>query len=130
MGDMTRVLNRGSEWKRKSSREEFRISTGIPAVDAAFQIAMDVLDKAKSPQYAFEGEQGMWSSPGSFSGNRNGIWSLVSGYNADAASGDWFIDPKVTRRTVEYISKIRKRQCSGWPGSSSNFCLGVLSGFA
>ena len=47
MGDMTRVLNRGSEWKRESSREEFRISTGIPAVDAAFQIAMDVLDKAR-----------------------------------------------------------------------------------
>lgn len=75
MGDMTRVLNRGSEWKRKSSREEFRISTGIPAVDAAFQIAMDVLDKAKSPQYAFEGEQGMWSA-GAF---REQEWDLESG---------------------------------------------------
>ncbi len=75
MGDMTRVLNRGSEWKRESSREEFRISTGIPAVDAAFQIAMDVLDKAKSPQYAFEGEQGMWSA-GAFQGTGMGfgVW--------------------------------------------------------
>ena len=61
--------------REKSSREEFRISTGIPAVDAAFQIAMDVLDKAKSPQYAFEGEQGMWSA-GAFQGTGMGfgVW--------------------------------------------------------
>lgn len=71
MGDMTRVLNRGSEWKRESSREEFRISTGIPAVDAAFQIAMDVLDKARNQQYALEGEHGMWSA-GAFQGTGMG----------------------------------------------------------
>lgn len=46
-----------------------------PAVDAAFQIAMDVLDKAKSPQYAFEGEHGMWSA-GAFQGTGMGfgVW--------------------------------------------------------
>lgn len=107
MGDMTRVLNRGSEWKRKSSREEFRISTGIPAVDAAFQIAMDVLDKAKSPQYAFEGEQGMWSA-GAFQGTGMGFGVWCRDTMQMLLRGIGFIDPKVTRKTVEYILKSGK----------------------
>ena len=107
MGDMTRVLNRGSEWKRESSREEFRISTGIPAVDAAFQIAMDVLDKAKSPQYAFEGEQGMWSA-GAFQGTGMGFGVWCRDTMQMLLRGIGFIDPKVTRRTVEYILKSGK----------------------
>lgn len=89
---------------------------------------MDVLDKAKSPQYAFEGEQGMWSA-GAFQGTGMGFGVWCRDTMQMLLRGIGFIEPGITRRTVEYILKIRKRQCSGWPGSSSYFCLGVLSGF-
>ena len=45
----------------------------------------------------------------SFSGNRNGIWSLVSGYNADAASGvSVSSDLKVDQKNCGYILKSGK----------------------
>ena len=84
-----------------------RISTGIPAVDAAFQIAMDVLDKAKSPQYAFEGEQGMWSA-GAFQGTGMGFGVWCRDTMQMLLRGIGFIEPGITRRTVEYILKSGK----------------------
>ena len=53
----------------------------------------------------------------------------MSGYNADAASGDWFIDPKVPEN-CEYILKSGKDNAVDGPGSSKLFLSGkILSGF-
>lgn len=107
MGDMTRVLDRGCEWKRKGSQEEFRISTGIPSVDAAFQIAMDVLDKAKDPQYALKGEYGMWSA-GAFQGTGMGFGVWCRDTMQMLLRGIGFIDLETTAKTVDYILKSGK----------------------
>lgn len=80
---------------------------GIPAVDAAFQIAMDVLDKARNQQYALEGEHGMWSA-GAFQGTGMGFGVWCRDTMQMLLRGIGFIDPKVTRRTVEYILKSGK----------------------
>lgn len=102
---MTRVLNRGSEWKRGkfTGRIQNQCRNSIRKfLHFKLQWMFLIRQEINNMHLKVNMECGQ---PELFR-DRNGIWSLVSGYSMQMLlRGIGFIDPKVTRRTVEYILK-------------------------
>ena len=75
VGDMTRILDSSDCWRGTKEHDFPEILTGIPSVDAAYHIALHVLQEACSEKYALPGEKGMWSA-GAFQGEGMGfgVW--------------------------------------------------------
>lgn len=102
MGDMTRCLNRSDLIQLKPKRDFPDIHTGIPSVDAAYQIALDVLDTARSERHALQGEAGLWSA-GAFQGQNLGFGVWVRDSMQIIAKGGAFWDPETSRKTLLHI---------------------------
>ncbi len=102
-GDMTRVINRSDRWEAPASLGRFPdLHTGIPTFDAAYRIALDVLNNAADPRFALAGERGMWSA-GAFQGEGMGfgVWRRDSAQIILKCAA--LYDGAVTANTLRHI---------------------------
>lgn len=107
MGDMTRILNHESVWRGKPQTRFPEITTGIPSIDAAYHVALDVLTDACSSKFALPGEEGMWSA-GAFQGKGMGFGVWRRDTMQIFLRGGVLWEPKVSRKTLQYIMKSGK----------------------
>jgi len=101
-GDMQRVNNRSDVWRAGEGIRRFPdIAVGIPTVDAAYRIALTVLDDASNDRFAMPGERGMWSA-GGFQGPGFGfgVWRRDTAQIVMRAGN--LLDPAVSRRSILY----------------------------
>lgn len=104
MGDMTRILNHENVWRGKRQMRFPEITTGIPSVDAAYHVALDVLADACSSKFALPGEKGMWSA-GAFQGESMGFGVWRRDTMQIFLRGGVFWEPEVSKKTLQYIMK-------------------------
>lgn len=102
MGDMTRSINRGNIWKGEKYPFYPEILTGIPAVDAAYHVALNVLHDACGDKYALPGEAGMWSG-GAFQGPGEGFGVWKRDTMQILLRGGALLDPEASAGTLRYI---------------------------
>lgn len=101
-GDMQRVNNRSDCWKVNEGVSRFPdVRTGIPTFDAAYRIALSVLDDACNDRFAIRNENGMWSA-GGFQGPKFGfgVWRRDTAQIVMRAGN--LLNPDCSRKSILY----------------------------
>lgn len=104
-GDMTRVINRDELWKPAPDIKRYpMLNTGIPTVDAAYRIAVDVFSRCSGKEYSLENQEYMWTA-GMFQGKGEGFGVWVRDSAHIALRSGLLIDPETGRRTLKYTAE-------------------------
>lgn len=101
-GDMVRAANRTEIWRKNAESVDYpALASGIPVLDASYNIAIDTLIQCKQKEYALEGQKGMWSA-GLFQGKGEGfgVWMRDSAHIA--IRGGNLLDPQGAGNTLRY----------------------------
>lgn len=104
-GDMVRVLSWEDIWHPGYGINEYpQLKTGIPVVDAAYNLALDTFCICKSRDYALPGQEKMWSA-GAFQGKGQGfgVWMRDTAHVALRCGN--LLDPETARRTLLYTTQ-------------------------
>lgn len=103
-GDMTRVINRNERWDRADMGTYPKLSTGIATIDAAYNLAVDVMRKNVSEEFAMPGQKGLMNAA-LFQGKGEGfgIWVRDTAHNALRIQN--LLAPSDTHKSLIHITK-------------------------
>lgn len=103
-GDMTRVIDRGERWDFKEYDNFPELITNVPVLNAAYNLAVDVLQKNISEEYAMPGNKGLINA-GLLQGKGEGfgVWVRDTCHNAFRIMN--FLAPCDIRKSLLYITK-------------------------
>lgn len=104
-GDMTRVMDRQEIWKTGEAKLNYpRLYCKYPVVEAAYNIATDVMYKNALPEYNLPGQKGLLNA-GLFHGKGEGFGVWMRDAAQAALRTQNLLSPEVMRRTLIYITK-------------------------
>lgn len=104
-GDMTRAVNRKEYWRPSYLSAGYpSLTTGVTIVDCAYRLAMDVLSACTEGDYAYPGQEGMWSA-GMFQGKGEGFGVWLRDSTHIALRGGNLLDRENARRTLRFTAK-------------------------
>lgn len=103
-GDMTRIADREEMWRFRGYEDFPQLETGIPTVDAAYNLAVDILQRNLDEAYAMPGNEGLLNA-GLLQGKGEGfgVWVRDTCHNAFRIAN--FLIPDRIRKSLVYVTK-------------------------
>ena len=103
-GDMTRIIDRGEMWNFHGYEDFPQLETGIQTVDAAYNLAVDILQKNLSEDYAMPGNEGLLNA-GLLQGKGEGfgVWVRDTCHNAFRIAN--FLIPDRIRKSLIFVTR-------------------------
>lgn len=104
-GDMNRIVNRDAVWHGNAELDSYpQLTSPVTGLNAAYNLALNVIRQCKSKKYALNGQKGLWSA-GLFqgAGESFGVWLRDSVHVLMRCGG--LIDPAGAGKTLCFAMK-------------------------
>lgn len=103
-GDMTRIVDRGERWDAGDPGSYPVLDSGIPTLDAAYRLSVDIMRRNVSEEFALPGQKGLMNAA-LFQGPGEGfgIWKRDACHSALRIQN--LLAPEDIRKSLRYITK-------------------------